>query len=89
MYRMETEIMNATTKRSTVQPVCNDHIYCKIYYLLLIQQCVLMKTEGTNLLLLTMSAFWSPSRWPLASPEGREVSHQVVAEDRFHHTTTT
>ena len=26
-----------------------------------------MKTEGTNLLLLTISAFWSSSRWPLAS----------------------
>ena len=26
-----------------------------------------MKTEGTNLLLLTMSAFWSSSRWPRAT----------------------
>ena len=51
----------------TVKPVCNDHLYNKIYYLLFIQQCVLMKTEGTNLLLLTISAFWSPSRWPLAT----------------------
>ena len=25
-----------------------------------------MKTESTNLLLLTISAFWSSSRWPLA-----------------------
>ena len=25
-----------------------------------------MKTEGTNLLLLTISAFWSSSRWPKA-----------------------
>ena len=26
-----------------------------------------MKTESTNLLLLTISAFWSSSRWPLAT----------------------
>ena len=41
-----------------------------------------MKTEGTNLLLLTISAFWgsSRSRW---APEGREVSHYVVVIDRF------
>ena len=32
----------------TVKPVCNDHLYNKIYYLCLIQLCVLMKTEGTN-----------------------------------------
>ena len=25
-----------------------------------------MKTEGTNLLLLTIYAFWRSSRWPLA-----------------------
>ena len=40
-----------------------------------------MKTKGTNLLLITMSAFWSSSRW---DPEGREVSHLVVVIDRFH-----
>ena len=42
-----------------------------------------MKTEGTNLLLLTISAFWSqgPPRW---APEGREVSHKLVVIDRFH-----
>ena len=51
---------------NTVKPVCNDHLYNKIYYLWFIQYCVLMKTEGTNLLLLTISAFWSSSRWPLA-----------------------
>ena len=51
----------------TVKPVCNDHPYKTIYYLWLIQQCVLMKTESTNLLLLTMSAFWSSSRWSLAT----------------------
>ena len=49
----------------TVKPVCNDHLYNKIYFLWFIQQCVSMKTEDTNLLLLTMSAFWSSSRWPL------------------------
>ena len=52
---------------TTVKPVCNDHLYNKIYYLWFNQLCVLMKTEGTNLLLLTMSAFWSSSRWPLAT----------------------
>ena len=52
---------------NTVKPVCNDHLYNKIYFLWFIQQCVLMKTEGTNLLLITISAFWSSSRWPLAT----------------------
>ena len=51
----------------TVKPVCNDHLYDKIYYVCFIQQCVLMKTEGNKLLLLTISAFWSSSRWPLAT----------------------
>ena len=58
--------------KNTVKPVCNDHLDNKIYCLWFIQQCVLMKTAGTNLLLLTISAFWSSSRW---APEGREVSH--------------
>ena len=40
----------------------------------------LMKIEGTNLLLLTILAFWSSSRW---APEGREVPHSVVAIDMF------
>ena len=40
-----------------------------------------MKTEGTNLFLLTISASWSSSRWPL--PEGREVHHWVVVIDRL------
>ena len=53
--------------RCTVKPVCNDHLYNKFYYLWFIQQCVLIKTEGTNLLVLTISAFWSSSRWPLAT----------------------
>ena len=51
----------------TVKPVCNDHLYNKIYYLWFIQQWVLMKTEGINLLLLTISAFWSSTRRPLAT----------------------
>ena len=40
----------------TVTPVCNDHLYNKIFYLWFIQYCVLMKAECTNLLLLTISA---------------------------------
>ena len=52
---------------NTVKPVCNGHLYNNIYYLWFIQQCVLMKTEGINLLLLTISAFWSSYRWPLAT----------------------
>ena len=51
----------------TVKPVCNDHLYDKIYYLWFIQLCVLMKSDGTNLLLLTISAFWSSSMWPLVT----------------------
>ena len=53
--------------RHTVKPVCNEHLYNKIHYLWFIQECGLMKTEGTNLLLLPISAFWSSSRWPLAT----------------------
>ena len=45
--------------RCTVKPVCNDHLYNKTFYLWFIQWCVIMKTEGINLLLLTISAFWS------------------------------
>ena len=52
---------------NTVKPVCNDHLYNEIYYLWFIQLCDLMMTEGTNLLGLTISAFWSSSRWPLAT----------------------
>ena len=40
-----------------------------------------MMTEGTNLLLLTISAFWIPS----GAPEGREVSNKVVVIDRLHY----
>ena len=42
-----------------VKPICNDHLYNKIYYLWFIQWRVSMKTGGTNVLLLTISAFWS------------------------------
>ena len=64
---------------ATVKPVCNDHLYNKIYYLWFIQSCVVMKIEGTNLLVLTISlpsgahlgGPWPP-RW---APEGREVSY--------------
>ena len=48
---------------STVKPVCNDHLYNEFYYLWFIEQCVLMKTGGTNLLVLTIAAL------------GREVSY--------------
>ena len=41
-----------------MKPVYNDHLYNNIHYLWSIQQCVLMKTGGTNLLLLTISALW-------------------------------
>ena len=51
----------------TVKPVFNDHLYNKIYYLRFIQKCVLMKTEGINVILATISAFWNSSRWPLAT----------------------
>ena len=51
----------------TVKPVYNDHLWNKVYYLWFIQQCVLMMTEGTHLVVLTMSAFWSSSRWPLGT----------------------
>ena len=50
-----------------MKPVCNDHLYYEIYYLWFIQWYVLMMTEGTNLLLLPISAFWGSSRWPLAT----------------------
>ena len=52
---------------NTLKPVCNDHIYNKMNYMWFIQLCVLMVREGTNLLVLTISAFWSSSRWPLAA----------------------
>ena len=70
-------LFQADIKGNTVKCFCNDHLYDKTYYLWFIQYCVLMKTECTYLLLLTISAFWSslggpwPPRW---APEGREVS---------------
>ena len=67
--------MEKMQMRITVKPVCNDHLYNKINYLWFIQLYVLMMTEGTNLLVLTISAFWSPSWPPRWAPEGREVSH--------------
>ena len=52
---------------NTVKPVCNDHLYNKIYYMWFIQLCVLIMTESINLLMLIFSAFWSSSWWPLAT----------------------
>ena len=48
-----------TTEKTViwVKPVYNDHLYNKVYYLQFIQKYVLMKTEGTNIILVTMSAF--------------------------------
>ena len=60
-------IFGRKSEYCTVKPVGNDHLYNKINYLGFIQQCVLMKTEVTILLVLTMSAFWSSSRWPSAT----------------------
>ena len=42
----------------TVNPVCNDRLYNEIYYMwfMIIQWCVSMQTEGTNLLLLKIPA---------------------------------
>ena len=60
--------MHSTMEQiATVKPVCNDHLYNEIHYLWFIHWCVLMMTEGTNLLVLTITAFLSPSRWPLAT----------------------
>ena len=56
-----------------VEPVCNDHLYDKIYYLWLIQLCVLRKTEGTDLLLLTISASGAHLSIPLGG-RYRQVS---------------
>ena len=50
-----------------MKPLCSDHLCNIICYLWFIQQCVLMETEDTNSLLLTISAFWSSSRWPMAT----------------------
>ena len=58
---------NWTTNKDTVKPFCNDHLYNKLCYLWFIHYCVLMKTEGTNSLLVTISASWGSSKWPLAT----------------------
>ena len=34
-----------------MKPVCNDNLYNEIYHLWFIKLCVLMMTEGANLLL--------------------------------------
>ena len=51
--------------RNTVKPVSNDRLYDKIDYLWFIQWCVLMKAEGTNLLLVTISAFQKAEKYPI------------------------
>ena len=48
LYGENSDSSHATPLDPTVKPVCNDHLYNKIYYLWFIQQCVFMKTEGTN-----------------------------------------
>ena len=68
---------------NTVKPIWNDHLNNKIYYLWFIQQHVLMKTEGTNLLLLTISAFWSSFRWPLATQMSSKRQRNVPLSGRY------
>ena len=55
------------TRLTTVKPVCSDHLYNKNHYLWFIQECVLRKTEGADLPLLAIPAFWNSSRWPRAT----------------------
>ena len=43
---------SSVNNANTVKPVFNGHLYNEIYYL----WCVLMETEGTNILLLTIAA---------------------------------
>ena len=47
------------SNENTKKPVCNDHLCNEINFLWFIQECVLMMIEGTNVLVLTISAFWS------------------------------
>ena len=68
---------------TTVKLVCNDHLHNKIYCLWFIQQCVLMKTACTNLLLLTISAFWSSSRWPLVTYMGTRRQRSIPLGGRY------
>ena len=42
-----------------------------------------MKTEGTNLLLLTISAFWSSSRWPLATQMSSRRQKSISLGGRY------
>ena len=42
-----------------------------------------MKTEGTNLLLLTISAFWSSFRWPLATLMGSRRQRSIPLCGRY------
>ena len=42
-----------------------------------------MKTEGTNLLLLTISAFWSSSRWPLATKMSSRRQRSIPLGGRY------
>ena len=55
-------ISTISSEIDTLKPVCNDHLYDKIYNLWFIQSCVSMKTEGTNLFVPPISAFWSSRR---------------------------
>ena len=66
-YQIELVAMQLCSVSSTTVKPVSDHLYNKIYSLWFIQQCVLMKTEDTNLLLLIISAFWSSFRWPRAT----------------------
>ena len=68
---------------TTVKPVCNDHLSNKICYLWFIQWCVLMKIECTNLFLLTMSAFWSSFRWPLATEMSSRRQRNIPLGGRY------
>ena len=54
------QLVGNKTNTYTVKNVRNDLLYSKIYWL----WCVLMQIKGNNLLLLTISAFWSSFRWP-------------------------
>ena len=47
------------------------------------QYCVLMKTEGINLLLLAISALWSSSRWPLATKMSSRRQRSIPLGGRY------
>ena len=42
-----------------------------------------MKTDGTNLLLLTISAFWGSSRWPLATLMSSRRQRSIQLDGRY------